>query len=83
MLAANIELSRGSLMEELEKGLKELRGIATVSTGQTAPLPQSSRELDHQPKSTDGGSHVSSHICGRGWSCWMSLGGATLGPEGV
>ena len=28
MLAANIELRRRSLMEELEKGLKELRGFA-------------------------------------------------------
>ena len=40
-----IELSTGSLLEELEKGLKELRGFAaplggreaTVSTGQIKP----------------------------------------------
>jgi hypothetical protein len=51
-----------------------------VSTGQTS---QSSRGLDHQPKSTRGGTHGSSLICGRGWPCWTSVGGATLGPEGI
>jgi hypothetical protein len=29
MLAANIGLSMGSLIEELEKGLNELKGFAT------------------------------------------------------
>ena len=48
-----IELFTGSPMKELEKRLKELRGFAaTVSIAQT---PQSSQGLDHQPKSTYGG----------------------------
>jgi hypothetical protein len=37
---------------------------ATVSTGQT---PWSSWGLDQQPNNTDGGTHGSSLICGRGW----------------
>jgi hypothetical protein len=89
---STIGLSPGSQMEELEKGLKELRKFATpwgggqggttVSTSQHLPL-QSSKELDHQPKSTHGGTHGSSRICGRGWPLWTSVGGAALGPEGV
>jgi hypothetical protein len=51
-----------------------------VSTGQT---PRSSLELDHQPKSTHGSTHGSGHICGRGWLCWTSVVGDTLGPEVV
>ena len=76
----------GSQMEELEKGLKELRwfaalfGGATVSTGQT---PWSSRGLDHQTKSTHGVAHDSGHICGREWPGWTSVGGMALGPERV
>jgi hypothetical protein len=54
--------------------------LATVSVDQT---PWSSRGLDHQPKSTHGGTHGSSSICGRGWICWTSVGGVTLRPEGV
>ena len=77
---------QGSQMEMLEKELKELRGFAApwgeqqVSTGQTS---QTSQELDHQPKSTHGEAHNSVHICGRGWPCWTSVGGAALGLEGV
>ena len=73
-------------MEQLEKGLKELRGFAvpwggaTVSTGQ---ITLSSQGLDHQPKTKYGGTHGSVCICGKGWPCWMSVGGAALGPEGV
>jgi hypothetical protein len=38
-------------------------GGATMSTGKT---PESSWELDHQPKSTHGETHDSDRICGRG-----------------
>jgi hypothetical protein len=53
---------------------------ATVSTSQT---PQSSQGLDLQLKSIHGGTHGSGHICGRGWPCWIAVGGKALGPEGV
>jgi hypothetical protein len=59
-------------VEDLEKGLKELRvfaaplGGAIVSTGQ---IPRSSWELNHQPKNTHGGNHGSECICGRGLPC--------------
>jgi hypothetical protein len=41
--------------------------------------PWSSRGLDHQPRRD----HGSGRICGRGWTCWTSVGGAALAPEGV
>jgi hypothetical protein len=50
---------------------------AKVSTDQT---PQSSQGLNHKLKSTYGGAHVSGRVCGRGWPCWTSVGGAALGP---
>ena len=43
--------------------------------------PQSSQRLNHQPKSTHGGTHGSSHICSRGWPCLTSMGGEALVPE--
>jgi hypothetical protein len=52
----------------------------TTSTNQTSPSPQSSQELNHQPKSTYGGTHGSSCICSRGWPCQASMGGEALGP---
>ena len=67
-------------MEKLEKGLKELKGFAThrknyISTNQN---PQSSQGLNHQPRSTHGGTHGSSCICSRGWPCGTSMGGEDL-----
>jgi hypothetical protein len=42
-------------MEEVEKGLKELKGFATpISTKQN---PQSCQGLSHQTRSTHGGTH--------------------------
>ena len=43
---------------------------ATVSTGQA---PQRCWGLDLQPKCTQGGTHSSCYICGRGWPCCFSL----------
>lgn len=43
-------------------------------------LPQSSQELNHQPKYTHGGTHGSSCVCSRGWPCRASTGGEALGP---
>ena len=45
------------------------------------PVPQSSQGLNHQPKSTHGGTHGSSCICSRGWPCWTSKGEEALDPE--
>jgi hypothetical protein len=69
-------------MEDLEKGLKELEGIAisgrtTISTNQ---ILQSSQGLKHQLKCTYGTTHGSSRICNRGWPCWSSLRREALGP---
>ena len=49
----------------------------TMSTNQ---IHQSSQGLNHQPKSTHGGTHGSSCICSKGWPCLASMGGEGLGP---
>jgi hypothetical protein len=69
-------------MEELEKGLKELKGFATIgrTTILTNQTPQSSQGLNHQTKSTHGATHGSSHIYSRGWPWWASIGREALGP---
>jgi hypothetical protein len=41
-------------------------GGTTIWTNQ---YPQSSQLLNHQPKSTQGGTQGFSHICRRGWPC--------------
>jgi hypothetical protein len=79
-----IGLSVGTPVEELEKGLKELKGFAAPYEEQHQPGPSphhpSSQGLNHQPKSIHGGSHGSSCICSRGWPCQASMGGEALGP---
>jgi hypothetical protein len=52
-------------------------GGTTIWTNQ---YPQCSQGSNHQPKSTHGGTHGSSHICSRGWPCGTSMGGEALGP---
>jgi hypothetical protein len=52
-------------------------GTKSISTIQTPP---SSQELNHQPKSTHGGTHNSSHLCSKGRAYWTSMGGEALGP---
>jgi hypothetical protein len=39
--------------------------------------------LNHQPKSTHGGTHGSSCICSRGWLSRSSMGGEALSPVRV
>jgi hypothetical protein len=53
-------------------------GGTTIWTNQ---YHQSSQGVNHQPKSTHGGTHGSSHICSRRWACWISVEGNALGPE--
>jgi hypothetical protein len=81
-LQPNIGLSTGSPMEDVEKGLKEMKvlqpiGRKAVSNNQTS---QSSRGLSHQPKSIHGRTHGSNHICSWGWPCWTSIGGEAFCP---
>jgi hypothetical protein len=45
-------------------------GRTTISTNQTS---KSSQGLNHQPKSTHGGTHGSSRISNRGWPCRASM----------
>jgi hypothetical protein len=73
-------------MKELEKGPKDLKGFAAPKEEQQYELactPQSSQELNHQPRSTHGGTHGSSCICSRGWPTWSSVGGEALCPMKV
>ena len=55
-------------MEELEKGLEELRSLGPNGGGKSVNLTdsQSSQGLEHQPKNTYGGTHGVGHIRGRG-----------------
>ena len=68
-------------MEELEKGLMELRGFAGPWREQQCQQTRSSSKL--QPKNTHGETHGAGRICGRGWPCWTSVGEEALGSEGV
>jgi hypothetical protein len=63
-----IGLSMMSPVEKLKKGLKELKGFAThrKSNNINNQTPESSQELNHQPKSAHGGSHGSSCIYSKG-----------------
>jgi hypothetical protein len=53
-------------------------GRVTMSTGQ---ILLSSRELDHQPKSTHGGPMAPATCVAE--DCWTSVRGEALGPEGL
>jgi hypothetical protein len=55
-------------------------GRATISTNWTL---QSSQGLNHQPKSTHGGTHGSNYICNKGLPDMASRGGKALGPVEV
>jgi hypothetical protein len=52
-------------------------GRTTISTNQS---PQSSQGLNHQPKSTYGGTHNSSWMCSRGLPYLVPMGGKPLCP---
>jgi hypothetical protein len=51
-------------------------GRTTISTNQT---PKSSQGLNHQPRSTHGGTHGYCHTCSREWPCLASREGDALG----
>jgi hypothetical protein len=56
-------------MEQVEKGLKELKEFCKPigrTTYQPNRSPQNIQRLNHQPKSTHGATHGSSCICRRG-----------------
>ena len=70
-------------MKELENVLKELKGFEHPEEEQQYELtstPQSSLDLNHQPKKTHGGTHCSSCIYSRGCPSWTSMGEEALGP---
>ena len=48
--------------------------------GRTTSNNQRSQDLNHQPRSTHGGTHGSSHICSRGCPCWTSMDEEAPGP---
>jgi hypothetical protein len=68
----------GTPIEELEKGLKELKGFrTTMSKNQN---PQRFQGLNHKLKSVHGKTLSSSHLCSREWQCQASIGRNVLGP---
>jgi hypothetical protein len=74
-------------LEELEKGLKELRGLAASPREQQCQQARPSGApgdlITNQRVHMEGGTHGSGCICSRGWPCWTSVGGEALGPEGI
>jgi hypothetical protein len=83
MLAANHwaeqGVPNGGVREKTEgaEGVCNPVGGTTISTNQT---PQSSQGLNHQPRSTHGGTDGFSCIGSRGWPCWASMRGEAFGP---
>jgi hypothetical protein len=77
-----LDWSQGSPMEELDKWLKELKGFEThrKNNNTNQPDPRSFQGLNHQPKSTHGGTHGSSRICSRGYPYRTSVRWEALGP---
>jgi hypothetical protein len=67
-------------MEKIEKGLKELKGFPHRKSNNIKQPDQSYQGLNHQPRSTHGGTCGSSRLCSRGWPCWASMGEEALGP---
>jgi hypothetical protein len=58
-----------------------LIGIAKKVRGRLPPPPPDPHQgLNHQPKSTHGGTYGSSHLCSRGWPCRTSMEGEILVP---
>jgi hypothetical protein len=85
-MQSTIGLSIRSLMEEIEKGLKDLRGFAAPwweQQYQEARTPGAPRNWTINKKNTHRETHGCGHICGSGWPCWTSVGGEDLGPEFV
>jgi hypothetical protein len=70
-------------MEELEKGLKELRRFAAPWGSNSVNWPGTPPPRPPTKEYTHGGTRGSSCICGRGWPCWTLVGGVAIGPEGV
>jgi hypothetical protein len=64
-------------MEELEEGLKELKGIATLYEKQQCQLtqsPQCPQRLSQKPRSVHALVHSPWHTCSRGLPCMASVG---------
>jgi hypothetical protein len=84
MLTANHwtehRILNGGVREKTEgaEGVYNPIGRTTISTNQN---PQSSQGLNHQPKSTHGGTYGSSIICNRAWHCQASMGEEALGLQ--
>ena len=69
-------------MEELEKGLKELKGLQPLRRNNSIKQPENknAQGLNHQLKSTHGGTHGSRHIYSRGRPYRTAVRKEVLGP---
>ena len=66
---------------ERTKGAEGASSHKGGTTKWTNQYPQSFQGLNHQTKSTYGGTYGSSCICIRGWPYWTSMGEENLSPE--
>jgi hypothetical protein len=79
MLRANHWTYHGVLNGGVRERTEEAKGVCNP-IGRTTSTNLRSQGLNHQPRSTHGGPHDSSHICSREWSCQASMGEEALGP---
>jgi hypothetical protein len=70
---ANIIIYFHSLRETRSEGVD-------TAIGRTISTNQRSRGLSPQLRNKHGGTHGSSFICSRGWSCWASMGKEAHSP---
>jgi hypothetical protein len=73
-------------MEKLEEGLRSWRGLQphkkdnNINQPDPPTTPYRSQGLNHQQKSTHGGTHGSNYTCSKGWPYQESMGEEALGP---
>ena len=76
-----IGLNAGFLMEELEKGLKELKGMSNSVNSQN---PRASEDrTTNQRIQMEGSRAQATYVAEDSLAGWTSVGEAALGPEGV
>jgi len=79
MLTANHWTENRVLNEGVRGRTEGAEGVCNPIGKTTISTNQSSQGLNHQPKSTHGGTHGSSCIHSRGWHCLASIRGEAPG----
>jgi hypothetical protein len=83
MLTANHRTDHTVPNEGVRERTEGAEGVCNPIGRTTISTNQSSQGLNHQQKSTHGGTYGSSHIFSREWPCQASMGEEALGPVKV